>query len=156
MLALYGAFQLWQLRDTRRGPAVNFAGQLIDGQAFELEQWRANYPGRATLLYFWAEWCSICKGTAGNVRGLSEDWPVTSIASDSGPADAVAKTMAERNYRWPTLPDPQNDILRQYGLPGMPGFIIIDPSGNIRFVSLGYTSETGLRLRLWWAEHFSP
>ena len=28
---------------------------------------------------------------------------------------------------------------------------ILDPAGNIRFVSQGYTSEIGLRLRLWWA-----
>jgi len=59
--------------------------------------------------------------------------------------------MRESGYGWPTLADPRAAILKQYGLPGTPSFIVIDPAGNIRFVSIGYTSELGLRLRLWWA-----
>jgi hypothetical protein len=49
------------------------------------------------------------------------------------------------------MPDPKAEILRQYGLPGTPAFIIINPAGDVRFVSVGFTSELGLRLRLWWA-----
>ena len=52
---------------------------------------------------------------------------------------------------WSTVVDPKAEILRRYGLPGTPAFAIIDPAGDIRFVSVGYTSEVGLRLRLWWA-----
>lgn len=59
--------------------------------------------------------------------------------------------MAERGYSWPTLNDPQGQLMQQYGLRGVPAFIVLDPKGDIRFVSLGYTSEIGLRLRLWWA-----
>jgi hypothetical protein len=59
--------------------------------------------------------------------------------------------MRESGYRWPTLPDPNGEILKKYGLPGTPAFIIINPAGDIRFVSVGFTSEIGLRLRLWWA-----
>lgn len=150
-LAFFIAFQLWQARDTPGGPAPQFAGQLLDGQPFDLAAWRAGQPGQATLLYFWAEWCPVCKTTAGNVSAVAADWPVTSIAVQSGPAEQIAKLMRQRDYRWSTLPDPAAAILKQYGLPGTPAFIVIDPAGDIRFVSVGYTSELGLRLRLWWA-----
>ena len=107
------------------------------------------------LLYFWAEWCPICKTTAGTVTNVSADWPVTSIAIQSGAAEQVAGVMAAKGYRWPTLPDPAAEVLRQFGLAGTPAFVVIDPAGDVRFVLLGYTSELGLRLRLWWAGRMS-
>jgi hypothetical protein len=48
--------------------------------------------------------------------------------------------------------DPDSEIFRRYGLHGVPAFVIIAPDGNIRAATFGYTSETGLRLRLWWAQ----
>ncbi|UCV04406.1 protein disulfide oxidoreductase [Dechloromonas denitrificans] len=150
-LGLFVAFQLWQARDTPRGPAPHFAGQLLDGQAFDLAAWRARHPGQAGLLYFWAEWCPICRTTAGNVSAVAADWPVTSIAVQSGSSEQIGKLMQQRDYRWSTLPDPNAAILKQYGQPGTPAFIVINPAGDVRFVSVGYTSEIGLRLRLWWA-----
>ena len=150
-LALLFAFQLWQLRDTARGPAPDFGGQRIDGSAFNLQAWRAEHPGQAVLLYFWADWCPICKTTAGSVSSIAEDWPVTSIAVQSGTPEAIAAYMREHGYGWPTLPDPQGTLLRRYGLPGTPAFVIVAPNGDIRFVTAGYTAEIGLRLRLWWA-----
>ena len=151
-IAVFIAFQAWQLRDTTRGPAPQFAGQLVDGSSFDLAGWRAAHPGQPVLLYFWAEWCPICKTTAGSVSSIAgSSHPVISIAAQSGDAEAVGRFMADKGYRWNTLPDPDGTVMKQYGIPGLPGFVIIAPDGNIRFVSLGYTSEIGLRLRLWWA-----
>ena len=48
-----------------------------------------------------------------------------------------------------------SEIFRQYGFRGVPAFVVIDPSGEIRSISLGYTSEIGLRLRLWWASRIA-
>ena len=155
-IAIVIGVQLWQTRDTPRGPAPEFAGRLVDGQPFDLATWRATHAGRPVLLYFWAEWCPICKTTAGNVGNVSADWPVTSIAIQSGTAAQVARVMDDKAYRWPTLADPAAEILRRYGLAGVPSFIVINPAGDIRFVAVGYTSEIGLRLRLWWAERETP
>lgn len=151
LLTLFAAFQLWQARHAPRGAAPQFAGQRVDGQPFDLAAWRAEHPGRATLLYFWADWCPICKTTAGSVGNIGADWPVIGIATQSGPSAQVARFMQRQGYDWPALPDRDGDIMRRYGLPATPSFVIIDPAGNVRFVSLGYTSEIGLRLRLWWA-----
>ena len=155
-IAIVIGVQLWQTRDTPRGPAPEFSGRLVDGQPFDLATWRAAHAGRPVLLYFWAEWCPICKTTAGNVGNVSADWPVTSIAIQSGTAAPVAKVMDEKGYRWPTLADPAAEILWRYGLAGVPSFIVINPAGDIRFVAVGYTSEIGLRLRLWWAVRETP
>lgn len=150
-LAVFIAFQMWQLRDTTRGPAPEFTAQRLDGSVFRLGDWRGEHDQQATLLYFWADWCPVCRTTAGNVTALAEDWPVTSVVSQSGEAPAIQRLMNERGYAWPSVTDSRGEIMKQYGLPGFPGFVIIGPDGNIRFVSIGYTSELGLRLRLWWA-----
>ena len=127
----------------------------IEGEAFDLNRWRQQHPGQAGLIYFWSEWCGICRTTAGSVASLAADWPVITVAMQSGPPAKVAETMRERDYRWPTLADPEADIFRQYGFRGVPAFVVIDPSGEIRSISLGYTSEIGLRLRLWWASRIA-
>ena len=94
------------------------------------------------MLYFWAEWCYL-QNNSGNVSSISRDCPVITIATDSGDAEQIAKVMTDKDYRWATLPDPRGQVLRQYGLPGTPAFIIINPAGEVRFVSLGFTSEIG-------------
>lgn len=149
--AIFISIQLWQARDTPRGAAPAFSGQRLDGSDFQLADWRRAHAGEAVLIYFWADWCPVCRTTAGNVSAVAAAWPLLSIASQSGDAAQIGKVMAERGYAWPTLPDPSGALMRQYGLPGVPAFVILDPAGNIRFVTLGYTSELGLRLRLWWA-----
>lgn len=149
---LFLAFQAWQLRDAARGPAPAFVAEHLDGTPFDLAAWRAEHPGRAVLLYFWADWCPICKTTAGSVGNIAGDWPVTGIATQSGNAAAVAAFMTEKGYRWPSLADPDGRLMQRYGLPGTPAFVIVAPNGTIRFVAVGYTSEIGLRLRLWWTE----
>ena len=150
-IAVLTAFQLWQLRDAARGPAPEISATMVDGRHFDLSAWRASHPDRALLLYFWAEWCPVCKTTAGSVSNIAADWPVTTIAVQSGDNAALARHMQAAGYDWPTVNDPQGETLRRYGLPGTPSFAIIAPDGQIRFVAMGYTSEIGLRLRLWWA-----
>ncbi len=149
MVAVALAIHLWQTRDTPRGPAPDFSGVLSDGRATSLAQWRAQAPGKPLLVYFWADWCAICKATRPSVEAIAADWPVLTVAMDSGPPPQVARTLAERGYRFPALADPDGRISNRYGLPGVPAFVIIDPRGNIQAVSIGYTSEWSLRWRLW-------
>ena len=150
--ALLVAFQAWQLRATpNAGAAPDFHGTQIDGSAFDLADYRTAHPGQPVLLYFWADWCPVCRTTAGSVSSIAADWPVMTLATQSGDAAAVQRFMQEKGYQWPTLADPHGQIMQRYRLPGTPAFVVIAPDGNIRFVSVGYTTEIGLRLRLWWA-----
>lgn len=146
------AFQAWQLRATpSAGAAPDFNGTQIDGSAFDLADYRTAHPGQPVLLYFWADWCPVCRTTAGSVSSIAADWPVMTLATQSGDAAAVRRFMQEKSYQWPTLADTDGQIMQRYRLPGTPAFVVIAPDGNIRFVSVGYTTEIGLRLRLWWA-----
>jgi alkyl hydroperoxide reductase subunit AhpC len=49
------------------------------------------------------------------------------------------------------LNDEDGWISEKWGVHAVPASFIIDRTGRIRFVEVGYTTEIGLRLRLWWA-----
>mgnify|MGYP000119602996 CR=1 FL=1 len=99
------AVQLWQTRHVPFGAAPDFAGPLATGGAMRLAAWRADHPGRPVAVYFWADWCPICKAQQGSVASLAGDWPVLTVAMQSGPPAEVARVLAERGLAWPTVVD---------------------------------------------------
>ena len=150
-VAVFFAIQAWMARDVPAGAAPDFATVGADGRALSLAEWRAAHPGQAVGVYFWAEWCPICTAQEGTIDGVQADYPVLTVAMQSGDAAAVNKVLAERGLDWTTAIDTDGRIAQTYGLRGVPAFVIVDPAGKIRSVSLGYTTGWGLRARLWWA-----
>jgi thiol-disulfide isomerase/thioredoxin len=151
---IFFAVQAWQQRDVPHGTAPRIVGVLADGSAFELDSWLKAHAGHAVALHFWADWCPICKTEEGSITSVGEDWPVMTVAMSSGSAVQVAAYLRGKGLAWPTLVDTSGRIAAVYGLKGVPAFIVIDRNGTIRSVSIGYTSELGMRLRLWWADRF--
>lgn len=152
--AVFIAIQVWQQRDVPAGPAPATVGTLADGRSFDLNTWRAGYAGRPVALHFWAEWCPICSTEEGSISSVSEDWPVMTVAMQSGTADQVLGHLSKKGLVWPALVDGDGRIAAGYGLKGVPALVVIDRNGVIRSVSTGYTTELGMRARLWWADRF--
>ncbi len=150
-VAVFFAIQAWMARDVPAGPAPDFATVAADGRALSLAEWRSAHLGQAVGVYFWAEWCPICTAQQGTIEGVQADYPVLTVAMQSGGAAAVKSVLAERGLDWTTAIDADGRIAQTYGLRGVPAFVIVDPAGQIRSVSLGYTTGWGLRARLWWA-----
>ena len=146
------AVQLWQTRHVPFGAAPAFAGPLAAGGQGSLAAWRAAHPGGPVAVYFWADWCPICKAQQGSISGLAEDWPVLTVAMQSGDAADVAKVLAERGLAWPTVVDEDGAITARYGLAGVPALAVVGADGQLRAVAVGYTTALGMHLRLWWAK----
>lgn len=104
------------------------------------------------IIYFWGEWCGVCAMMQHAVSAVSADYPVLSIALRSGTDSAVGQYLRQKQLPWQVINDPRGDIAQRYGVKVVPALFIIDADGNIVFTSVGYTSEWGLRLRLWLAE----
>jgi len=151
---VFFAIQAWQQRDIPSGKAPQTGGYLADGQAFCLNDWREHHPGKVVALHFWADWCPICKTEEGSITSVSRDWPVITVAMQSGPPEKVMQHLKAKGLDWSTLVDSDGRISSGYGLKGVPAFVVIDRNGIIRSVSTGYTSEWGMRARLWWAARF--
>ncbi len=150
-VGIFFAIQAWMARDVPGGAAPAFAAPGTDGSELSLAAWRAAHPGKAVGVYFWADWCPICTAQQAAIDAVQADYPVLTVAMQSGDAAAVAGVLAERGLDWATAIDSDGGIARGYGLRGVPAFVTVDPAGEIRSVSLGYTTGWGLRVRLWWA-----
>lgn len=150
LLALL-AIQLWQTRQVPEGEAPGFSAQLVDGNSVSLAEWRSRHPGRPVALYFWADWCPVCKAQEGSIESLRQDWPVLTVAMQSGTGPQVAEVLQARGLAWPTVLDEEGRLARMYGLHGVPALVVVDGAGQLSSVAVGYTTPWGMRLRLWWA-----
>ena len=148
---VFFAVQMFVTRDVARGPLPPLEGILTDGTALNVEQWRRAHGGDAFVLYVWATWCPICKTVEGSIDAVARDAPALTVAMQSGSGAEVGRFLAARGYRWPTLVDGDARLSRQLGVDAVPTLIFVDRAGEVRAVTQGYTSEIGIRLRLWWA-----
>lgn len=158
------AVELWRTRDVPAGlapefvlqavtgPAAPQAIQAMAGQTVSLAQWRAGHPGGPVAVHIWAEWCPYCKLEEAAVTRVSADWPVLTVAYRSGDGPQVARVMAQRQLPWVAAVDPGGTVMTAYGLSVVPAWIVLDASGHISSVATGYTTEWGMRARLWWAQ----
>jgi peroxiredoxin len=103
------------------------------------------------LVHFWATWCPVCSLEQASIESISQDYPVITIAMQSGNADELLPFMQKEDLSFPVIADEDGRISKQWSVTGVPASFVISPEGEIAFVEVGYTSEIGLRARLWWA-----
>ncbi len=138
----------WQQRDMPSGPAPVLQGTTLEGRRYVLPA----HPERPVLVHFWATWCPICRTDQGTIDSIAHDYPETiTVAMQSGSPDEVMKHMKEAHLGFRVLNDPDGSISHAWGVNAVPASFIISPDGRIRFIEVGYTTEIGLRIRLWLA-----
>ncbi|MEE8388932.1 MAG: protein disulfide oxidoreductase [Acidiferrobacterales bacterium] len=144
-LVFFGV-RYYQQAEMPKGIAPPVVGITLDGQGVSLEK-----SAKPVLLHFWATWCKICEWEQGTIESLAKDYAVISIAIQSGDNEKVKNYIKERGISFPVINDTFGQFAMDYGVRGVPSSFVIDKNGVIRAVEVGYTSEIGLRLRLWWA-----
>ncbi len=136
----------WQQRDMPNGPAPLLRGMTLDGHPYALSA----HPAKPVLVHFWATWCPICRTDQGTIDSIAHDYPDTvTVAMQSGSRDEVMKHMTKANLGFRVVNDPDGSISRTWGVNAVPASFIVAPDGRIRFIEVGYTTEIGLRTRLW-------
>jgi thiol-disulfide isomerase/thioredoxin len=151
VIAIVAGVQLWQARGLAEGAAPSLAGLQSDGRSSSLADALKAANGKPVLVVFWATWCPVCKAEEGNVDAVARDWPTLTVAMQSEGAVAVAKHLRERGLGFAAIVDDDGLLASAWKVRGVPTHFIVDSSGNIRFRLVGYTTELGLRARLWWA-----
>lgn len=147
LLLLVLAMEAFLTRNTASGVAPDIVATTIQGEAFTLQGMRGN----PAIIHFWASWCPICELEQGTIDSLASDYPFISVAMQSGSASEVATYLREQGVSYPVVNDPEGVLAKRYGVSGVPATFILDADGMVRFVTRGYTSSTGLRIRLWLA-----
>ena len=152
--AVFLVAQAWQTRKVPSGAAPDFAVTVTraDGSVATttLAEWRAAHPGEPVALHFWADWCPICRTEEHSITRLARDWPVMTVAMQSGNAEKVGQVLRKRALPWQAAVDARSEITRAHGFEAVPAFVVVDAAGQLRAPTVGYTTELGMRMRLWW------
>lgn len=150
-LSVYFAIHLYQTRLAPSGQAPEITGWLIEGKQFE----SLRGHDKPILVHFWATWCKVCKLEESSINSIAKDYPVITLASQSGGFSEVKKFKAEHGLSFPVIVDQSGILAKEWGVVGFPSSFIVDENNDIRFVEVGFTTELGLRLRLWFASVFT-
>jgi thiol-disulfide isomerase/thioredoxin len=139
--------RVYQQQDLLKNDAFLFSSLNLEKQIVTVN--KKNAP---ILLHFWATWCAICKLEGNNAQNLSVAYTVVNIAMQSGTDNELLKYAKENNLNTALIiNDNSNTLAKKYGVQATPTSFIIDKNGKIVFTEVGFTTELGLRLRLWWA-----
>ena len=141
---------IWMTRNQQTGQIPLLVAQDIEGHDFKLEFNRARE--KPVLIYFFAEWCPICKVQHAVISAIDEDYEVLGIAMQSGDTANVRKYVANQNIDFKVINDETGSISRSFGVNGVPAAFIVDKMGQIKYSTRGYATEAGLRSRIWLAE----
>ncbi|GEM_PF-160473 len=145
ILAAFAAVHWWQTRPLATGEAPPLKGRTVDGAAADLRA----AQGRPVLVHFWAEWCPVCRLEEDGIAAIAGDHRVITVAMQSGDAARVRAYLKRHGLGFPVLADPHGAIAGDWGVRAVPTSFVIGPGGRIRFREVGFTSEAGLRARLW-------
>jgi peroxiredoxin len=130
------------------GTVPEFQGNLLNGESYALLADKR----RPLLIHFWASWCPMCELEQGSIQSISDDHAVFTIAMQSGEAEEVIAYMQQEKLQFPVINDPDGIVAQRFGVRAVPSSFVIDENNNIMFRETGFTTETGLRLRLWLAK----
>jgi len=123
--------------------AINMT--LLDGKKFVLPQ------EKPLLVHFWATWCPTCKLEASNIKLISQNYKVLTVAVKSGTDEEIQQFLDENSLNFNVLNDSKGLFSSEYKIAAFPTTFIYDKDRKLVFSDVGYTSTWGLWLRMWWA-----
>lgn len=132
-----GALALQERGLPKGAQAPDFELTTLDGKTVVLSKLR----GKPVLLDFWATWCGPCRRALPHTQELAKKYKdqahVLTVNLREAP-ETVRAFMEKNNYTFPVLMDSDGSVARNYGVTGIPHFVIIDAQGKIYHTQVGY------------------
>jgi cytochrome c biogenesis protein CcmG, thiol:disulfide interchange protein DsbE len=120
------------------GPAPAFELGEVSGGG---KQSLAAHGGRVVIVDFWATWCEPCRQSfPAYQKLLNELGPgliVIGISQDDD-AKGIPAFVSDTGVKFPIVWDDGKSVAKAYDPPTMPTAFVIDKSGIVRFVHVGY------------------
>ncbi len=125
--------------------APDFALKSATGDNLRLSEYR----GEVVMINFWATWCGPCRQEMPHLEDLYNRYQRVgfnllgvNIDDDSRRAMQMVK---ELGVTFPVLFDEKKEVSKLYSVEAMPVTLLLDRSGTVRHVHLGY--QPGFELK---------
>jgi peroxiredoxin len=126
---------------------LDFTARTIDGGQFT----GGSLAGKPAVLWFWAAWCSRCRGVADDVAALRRDNAgqvnLIGVAGLGSGADAMRRFARDTGIAaFPNLADDEGAIWRRFGVTSQEWYVLLDSTGKV--AHSGALSQAELRRRV--------
>jgi thiol-disulfide isomerase/thioredoxin len=126
---------------------LDFTAPTVDGKKFR----GASLAGKDAVLWFWAPWCTVCRGEAPTVQKMTETYgdKVTFVGMPGRGRTAEMRQFVKDTglSGFPQAIDTKGGLWSGFGVTAQPAFAFIDDSGKIDVVP-GTLSEGDLGDRI--------
>jgi thiol-disulfide isomerase/thioredoxin len=148
---------LWLVAATRERPlppgsVVEISGPmpLVEGAGLRGEAVSGDsYRGEVVVVNFWASWCGPCRREQPGLQSLHEGYggrDVQFLGIDFKDDPAAARTyLDEFGVTYPSVADPSGRLAHEFGVPYLPATILVDPTGQMRYLMVGAQPEDVVR-----------
>ena len=126
-------------------PAPDFTLQTLDGRSVTLSDFKDN----VVVLDFWATWCSPClmelpvlERVRQRFRDKRVQFLAVSVDSPRTPNEVIGGTLQRLGVNIPALHDRDGVVSRLYRQEGIPMLVLVDASGIVQSVHVGYGPGT--------------
>ena len=120
--------------------APNFTLRTLDGaKSYSL----SDFKGQVVIIDFWASWCAPCKRSLpklAQIERTHKNVRVVSINIDDDRKNAI-NFFRRLNIPILSLFDPEKKVAAKYVVPEMPSALIVDKSGVVRYLHIGYADS---------------
>jgi peroxiredoxin len=124
--------------------AADFQLKDLEGRKIRLKGLRGN----VVLLNFWATWCGPCRLEMPVIEKLHQQFHGKGLrvfGVNDEDIDTIRDYIAEHEYSFPTLLDPEQLAMNLYRIRGIPTMVVIDREGKISHYRVGLSRENDLR-----------
>lgn len=140
VISISAVFSISTLAETKKmsGAAPDFTLKSRSGENLRLKE----FQGQVVMLNFWASWCGPCRQEMPLLDELYKRYSragftILGVNVDSSPAEAN-RYLKKIDVSFPVLYDTKSQVSKLFDVSAMPSTVMIDRSGNMRYLHKSY------------------
>jgi thiol-disulfide isomerase/thioredoxin len=135
------------VREMLNQPLIDGTFATPDGAPMKISDWK----GKVVIIDYWATWCGPCRQSFPSLQKLYERYKTNpnvafAVVNVWERSDDRAKTVrdflkANATLTFPMYIDEKDEVVRKYGVTGIPTKFYLGKDGRVQFKEVGFTPE---------------